>query len=691
MKSQNHSFPVDFFALGIMGYEFMLGRRPYTGRSRREIKEQMMSKNIQISFGDIPNGWSEDAADFFNRLLQRKPEMRLGFKGIWELKQHRWMKFFPWEKLYNKELESPFLPEKKDNFDKRYCEANDTINIDTKIRYEKYKSDIEYDNYFLNFTYYGIISENEEEKKEEDLLTSSLNFLNNKTQTENKENDNTNLNNLKKEETTDIEFKPKEEYEIKKQINNSINKKYIPEKLINSTIRKSVKNISFTMKLSESQNNIKKDSFKITKDKSKNSINLKKERTPKQSILLMHNNSLENYSESFTNRYNSKLNKNSRSRTPIYNSKKSLLLEGNNKYIDRCRSQNKINIIKNESIINKKLMMNKNHYNNYQENIRNMFSKKARQNMNIYSPGYYSKQILNINCSTNKINELLSKKSNQLDYSKSPTRTTNSINMTKNTKSPKITSTSSTYQGYKNRSKSISPLRNSQYISLNSSVKNIHKKYINERSIKSRINLSDLYNQNFSYAKRIKELNSYNYKNNNIKNINTTKDKTSKNNEIISSYSISSSNILKQIRNANYSKNKINKENPSLGFNNVKRGNKRMSQNNKISLELELNADSQTFNKCNNRTNRISNKSQKRKNIQGKNNIINKSNSTINISAMKMGMNGNININVVIKGNNNTTNLINKIELKKKNGENENKGSKKLQRSHSIGFFNLNL
>ena len=183
MKSQNHSFPVDFFALGIMGYEFMLGRRPYTGRSRREIKEQMLSKNIQISFGDIPNGWSEDAADFFNRLLQRKPEMRLGFKGIWELKQHRWMKFFPWEKLYNKELESPFLPEKKDNFDKRYCEANDTINIDTKIRYEKYKSDIEYDNYFLNFTYYGIISENEEEKKEEDLLTSSLNFLNNKTQT----------------------------------------------------------------------------------------------------------------------------------------------------------------------------------------------------------------------------------------------------------------------------------------------------------------------------------------------------------------------------------------------------------------------------------------------------------------------------------------------------------------------------
>ena len=69
MKGQNHTYAVDFFALGIIGYEFMLGKRPYNGHSRREIKEQMLSKNVQISLGDIPNGWSEEAADFFNKLL----------------------------------------------------------------------------------------------------------------------------------------------------------------------------------------------------------------------------------------------------------------------------------------------------------------------------------------------------------------------------------------------------------------------------------------------------------------------------------------------------------------------------------------------------------------------------------------------------------------------------------------------
>ena len=88
MKGKNHSYTVDYFALGIMGYEFMLGRRPYKGRSRREIKEQMLSKKAHISLKEIPNGWSEDAADFFNQLLQRKPDFRLGNKGIWELKQH---------------------------------------------------------------------------------------------------------------------------------------------------------------------------------------------------------------------------------------------------------------------------------------------------------------------------------------------------------------------------------------------------------------------------------------------------------------------------------------------------------------------------------------------------------------------------------------------------------------------------
>ena len=35
----NHNKAVDYYALGVLAYEFMLGRRPYNGRSRNEIRE----------------------------------------------------------------------------------------------------------------------------------------------------------------------------------------------------------------------------------------------------------------------------------------------------------------------------------------------------------------------------------------------------------------------------------------------------------------------------------------------------------------------------------------------------------------------------------------------------------------------------------------------------------------------------
>ena len=35
---QNHTFSVDYFAVGIICHEFMLRKRPFTGRSRKEIR-----------------------------------------------------------------------------------------------------------------------------------------------------------------------------------------------------------------------------------------------------------------------------------------------------------------------------------------------------------------------------------------------------------------------------------------------------------------------------------------------------------------------------------------------------------------------------------------------------------------------------------------------------------------------------
>ena len=44
LLAQNHSFPVDFFAIDVMGYEFMLGQRPYFGKNKKEIKHQVLRR-----------------------------------------------------------------------------------------------------------------------------------------------------------------------------------------------------------------------------------------------------------------------------------------------------------------------------------------------------------------------------------------------------------------------------------------------------------------------------------------------------------------------------------------------------------------------------------------------------------------------------------------------------------------------
>jgi serine/threonine kinase 32 len=109
----------DYFALGVMAYEFMLGRRPYLGRNRKEIRDAILAKQVQVRKQDLPPGWSLAAADFINRLIQRKPARRLGYSGPEEVKSHPWFFGFPWISLVEKSLHAPFVPSPGENFDAR--------------------------------------------------------------------------------------------------------------------------------------------------------------------------------------------------------------------------------------------------------------------------------------------------------------------------------------------------------------------------------------------------------------------------------------------------------------------------------------------------------------------------------------------------------------------------------------------
>jgi len=88
MCRQNHGVAADYFAVGIIAYEFMCGRRPYLGKSRKEIRDQILARQVQIKRNEIPEDWSVESADFINKLIQRKPTNRLGLNGPTEVKEH---------------------------------------------------------------------------------------------------------------------------------------------------------------------------------------------------------------------------------------------------------------------------------------------------------------------------------------------------------------------------------------------------------------------------------------------------------------------------------------------------------------------------------------------------------------------------------------------------------------------------
>lgn len=115
---RNHSYSVDYYALGVIMYECMVGRRPYLGKTRKEIKEQVLAKQAVVKPQDVIGPWSNEAIHLCNALIQRKRVRRVGENGAAEIKNHPFFKSFNWEDLNKFKMRAPFIPPVQDNFDR---------------------------------------------------------------------------------------------------------------------------------------------------------------------------------------------------------------------------------------------------------------------------------------------------------------------------------------------------------------------------------------------------------------------------------------------------------------------------------------------------------------------------------------------------------------------------------------------
>ena len=157
-----HKSNVDYYALGVILYELMMGKRPYPGRERKEIREFMLSKQVKIN--DPPEGFSKDLADFINKLLIRNPENRLGSKGIAEIFEHPWIKNENWKMIETKDFKPPFVPSSEDLFDpKRVSEFKDEIDYSIDLASAQ--------SMFIGYNYDSRISEGRSSKHRNSVST----------------------------------------------------------------------------------------------------------------------------------------------------------------------------------------------------------------------------------------------------------------------------------------------------------------------------------------------------------------------------------------------------------------------------------------------------------------------------------------------------------------------------------------
>ena len=412
---QNHSFPSDFFALGVIGYEFMLGYRPYLGRSRKEIKELIIHKQARLNEGDIPFSWSLDAADFINKLLQKKPNKRLGYNGIKEIKSHIWMRDINWNALKRKELVAPFIPySNRENFDKMYCEKNEDLGRATLARYKEYTESELFMDAFNGYTYADIsyLKKIIKTKKNKEEINKTNIYNNNELKNEENNKEiliKTPSTKMRKNNSVFIDDKKSKLSKNNKKLNNSNSQKYLNFginlfKISKDSRNKKINFIDINRKellkkitgddiKSKKKNNSINRKQKKNNEKKKDSYDKEKKESKAMKLSEKINEMKKNQTSNEINN-NKKVNKNGLNKS---NSMKMLNINigGSMNYnLEKAKNKNKKNEIKgvdddvvnNIKTVSKKVNMFNNNYNTKnQKSIKNY-------NKRIFSPKYIQKK-----------------------------------------------------------------------------------------------------------------------------------------------------------------------------------------------------------------------------------------------------------------------------------------------------------
>mmetsp|Transcript_22050 Transcript_22050/g.50380 ORF Transcript_22050/g.50380 Transcript_22050/m.50380 type:complete len:321 (+) Transcript_22050:67-1029(+) len=107
LLNKGHGKPVDWWTLGILIYEMVVGYPPFVDEDPMGIYQKILSGKIVF-----PKMFDKNGKELVKKLLTADLGKRYGNlkNGVADIKNHKWFKDVHWEQLLEKKLQAPFKP-----------------------------------------------------------------------------------------------------------------------------------------------------------------------------------------------------------------------------------------------------------------------------------------------------------------------------------------------------------------------------------------------------------------------------------------------------------------------------------------------------------------------------------------------------------------------------------------------------
>jgi serine/threonine protein kinase len=105
--NEGHDLAVDYWALGVLIYEMVVGAPPFYAEDPMEVYEKILSGNPSM-----PSFFTRNLSDLIKKLLRSQQAKRLGNTrgGTASVVKHKWFSTFEWALLENGEAKPPHKP-----------------------------------------------------------------------------------------------------------------------------------------------------------------------------------------------------------------------------------------------------------------------------------------------------------------------------------------------------------------------------------------------------------------------------------------------------------------------------------------------------------------------------------------------------------------------------------------------------